>query len=96
MTNWWISFSSPEEMMPTFEYHGPWWVSGSFEQNDKDHLNVCLAIRAETEEEAKNKVVNCFDNGNEQLIWRFCEEHSDDWSPFSDRFRRSNWMVWPN
>jgi hypothetical protein len=31
----------------------------------------------------------------EKLQMRFIDARPDDWSPFSDRFVRGDWMQWP-
>jgi hypothetical protein len=95
MKRWWVRFYTPESMMPTFEYPGPWWVSGSCTRENVEHLIVCVATRAETEEAAKANILGSFDEGNEEIVWSFCEERGGDWSPFSGRFTRAAWMEWP-
>lgn len=74
----------------TFELHSPWWRSGW----RGDDASVCAAVRAESEEAAKEIILASFDVRPVDLEWRFCEERPEDWSPFSDRFTRRDWMQW--
>lgn len=74
----------------TFEYHGPWWISGHAECGP----TICAAIVAECEEEAETFFQQSYDVPPDGLYSFTCEElRSSD--PFSSRFKRRDWMVWP-
>lgn len=90
LTPFWISFwtSTPEH----FEYHGPWWESGS---DFDDRRSLCAAVMAEDEEDAKRIISKAFDDGFAPDDWRFAEPEETAWSPFNDRFQRQDWMKWP-
>lgn len=76
-----------------WELHSPWWVSG--ERCDDGAKTICAAVEADSEEDAKRKVLEAHDEYPDDVEWRFCEEKPDDWSPFCDRFNRAKWMQWP-
>lgn len=102
MSSFWISwFHKPA--MGAFELHSPWWVSGSREVAnrftfDEGHSEptICAAVRAEDEAAAKEAVTAAYDMRPADMEWRFCEPRPDDWSPFSGRFPRADWMKWPS
>lgn len=88
---YWISWYMTRDAGP-FELHTPWWVSGLRVSDDAQ--TICAAIVAASEIDAKQKIKNSYDNPPENLEFRFCEERSSDWSPFSGRFKRADWMIW--
>ena len=91
MKNFWVSFWCQD--LTKFEYHGPWWVSGSDAEN---RSSVCAAVRALDETGAKKTLENCFDTGYFVDEFRFVTEKNDPgWEPFADRFQRAGWMKWP-
>jgi hypothetical protein len=99
--NWWVSWYCPNDMMGKFELHSPWWVSGATMENDagKFAYTVCAAVRAASEDQAKEKVIMSHDAdvlewASNQIDWRFVEERPDDWSPFNSRFQAADWMQW--
>lgn len=88
---WWVSWVQPKELHSSFEYHGPWWISG---EDDEGHAyTICAAVMAKDEEAAKRVILDAFDAEPGELTWRFAKER--DGSPFSDRFPRADWMRWP-
>jgi hypothetical protein len=87
---WWVSWYL-REGQPAFELWSPWWVSGYTD----DQTIFCAAVIAEDEEAAMQAVIDSFDSEPDDLEWRFVEDRPADWSPFNDRFRASDWMVWP-
>lgn len=90
----WVSWYQPVELHKTFEYHGPWWISG--ETGDGEQYTIVAAVMAKDEDDARRVIVSAFDADPGDLVWRFQEERADDWSPFaSDRFPRGDWMQWP-
>ena len=100
LTPFWLSWWHPAET-GDFELASPWWVSGSpFSYDPKDELAliaencICAAVRAESEDDAKAKVLAAYDTPPPALEWRFCEPRPKDWSPFTDRFERADWMKW--
>lgn len=87
-SRWWVSwyFAGP------FEYHGPWWISGSRAGQD----TICAAIVAESEDAARQVVAEAHDESEPVIEWRFVKPRDGGWSPFSDRFERAEWMRWPD
>ena len=93
MSNWWVSFYYPKTLAE-WEYHGPWWVSGSRVHDDA--ATICAAVVADREEDAKNVILDAFDERPADLEWRFVTDKGADWDPFGgDRFKRAEWMKWP-
>ncbi len=91
MSNYWVSWYRSDKSMQEFEYHGPWWCTG---YRDNDGI-YCAAVNAGTTDEAKKVISESFDNHPGNIKWRFIEKRDNDWSPFSDRFPRADWMQWP-
>lgn len=74
-----------------FELHSPWWISGWRD----DQPTICAAVRAIDELSAKAQIIDAHDEVLDKLPeWRFVEERPEDWSPFSGRFPRADWMQW--
>ena len=102
MKNYWVSFwVGPQH--GGFELHSPWWISGyrfvdgKMPDDDEDEVtesSVCAGIKAESEEAAQEIVYASFDTRPASLDFRFVEERPDDWSPFSGRFPKADWMTW--
>lgn len=90
----WISWYQSQEKFGEFELHSPWWITGSY--GDDDGATICAAVLAKDEEHARAIVRASYDDKTkaEGLQWRFCEERPVDWSPFTSRFRRAYWMQW--
>lgn len=87
--SFWISWYHLSSSDP-FEITTPWWISGG----DDKGKGICAAIRATSEEEAKQKIMQSYTKQPADLEWFFCVEKPDTWSPFSDRFPRCDWMEW--
>ena len=91
MSQWWASWYVPEGLMPQFELHSPWWITGeTFEEPPR--LTVVAALRAEDEARARQQFLLAFDEPPEGLEERFIEPF--DGSPYSGRFPRADWMEW--
>ena len=88
--NFWISWIHEEEM-GGFELHSPWWISGSGERSE---ITICAAVRACSQEYAMGFIRTAYDTPPTGLIFRFVEERPVNWSPFSARFPRADWMKW--
>ena len=88
MKKFWVSWIGDNGV---FELHSPWWVSGYSD----DKTVFCAAIQAENQVHAEMLVLGAHDEPKVTLAWRFVEEKPDDWSPFNERFRKADWMVWP-
>ena len=90
----WLSWWHPEGG-GEIELHSPWWASGY--RGDNGRPSICAAVIAEDEAAAKAMIVAAYivppDEG--AIEWRFVEQRKSGWSPFSDRFCRDEWMVWP-
>jgi len=97
---YWISWYHKQEFSG-FELHSPWWITG---YNFEGDATICAAVKATDEIKAMEIVRNSYDVppgiGSLSNIpvsfyaieWRFCEERPLDWSPFSDRFPKAEWM----
>lgn len=99
MGRFWISWW--DDHVVSFELQRPWWFSGcrfhGVEEDDEDlsQSSVCAAVIADDADHAKRLIVEAYDVPV-ALEWRFVEECPADWSPFSDRFGRGDWMQWPD
>lgn len=91
MKKFWVSWFNPEDL-GVFELHSPWWTSGY--RGSDDAATICAAIRADHIEGAKDRVLRSYDVIPDDVEWRFVEERPDDWTPFSDRFQKADWMQW--
>jgi hypothetical protein len=96
MKNFWVSWYSPSKL-GSWEMFNPWWISGYAVGGDEDVPTICSAVRAESEDDAKMGLMLRYDTppNPDDIAWRFAEERPDNWSPFTDRFERAAWMVWP-
>lgn len=83
----WTSTMSVE----SFEYHGPWWISG---YSSYGNPTICAAICAESEEEALKAFCSSYDKAPLGLLDFSCDplKMSD---PFTSRFPKRDWMIWP-
>lgn len=89
---WWVSwYTSPSN---EFEYHGPWWITGSETGYNPDVI-YCAAVMADTEQAAQEIIRHSFDDRTTPIRWRFTEDAEPGWEPFTDRFPRREWMRWP-
>ena len=91
MNNYWISWVS-EEKFGEFELHFPWWVSGSRGSDDAGIL--CAAVKAENKQLAAKLIYMAYDVVPEKIEFRFFEPRPLNWSPFTTRFQKSDWMKW--
>jgi len=98
LKNFWLSWYAKTG---AYELHWPWWTSGyRYVHRDGEECEeptIVAAVRAESEEAAKEIVIASHDTPPTALEWRFCEERPDDWTPYeSDRFPKAKWMPqWP-
>lgn len=89
LDNWWLSwYQKPEE---PFTLSWPWWRTG---ETGDGMMTICAAIQAESREAAERAIADAMDH-DFAILWRFCERKHRYWSPFSDRFPRAPWMMWP-
>ncbi len=94
MKSFWVSWYEPPDLLEAFELHWPWWISGS--RMSDDAITICAAVKAESEEKAKELILDAHDNPIAALEFRFCEEKPENWEgPFGERFPRADWMDWP-
>lgn len=91
VARFWVSWF--ETKPATFEYHGPWWVSG--EREDDGALTMCAAVQADNGDAAKDVITMAHDEPRIALEWRFVSPRADDWAPFCERFSKAPWMRWP-
>lgn len=91
----WLSWESRDPHgLGTFELSSPWWISGYGD----DSALICAAVMAEDEDSAIDIVIASFDEPRPDgldIDWRFVNEREPGWSPFSERFPKADWMVWP-
>lgn len=93
MKPFWISWYAVRHV--SFTLHWPWWFSGARLFSDfSEQKTVCAAVQAESEDAAKEIIFAAHDTRPKSIEWRFCEECPVNWSPFSDRFPRADWMQW--
>lgn len=90
MRNFWISWYGENGV---FELHSPWWISGTRCADDAEVF--CAAVRAMDEDAAWDVIRQAHDDKTAPIEARFCEERPADWSPFNGRFRKADWMKWP-
>lgn len=91
----WISWYS----VGSFTYRGPWWESGlQYGVDDvgrpQDMPTFVAAVIADSMSEAMQVIIDAHD-GKGPRNWRFCQEYTEPWTPFSERFPRADWMEWP-
>ncbi len=99
MNNYWLSWYATRAT-GAWELHWPWWISGyrikwDDAGDDVQEPTVCAAVRADSEDAAKEIVLTAHDKRPVNIEWRFCEQQPQGWSPFSERFPRADWMQWP-
>jgi hypothetical protein len=87
----WISWWHDNAKDGEFELHTPWWISG---EDMKGRESICAGIMAKSEEDAKNKIISSYDKSPDVIDFRFCVLKEDNWTPFSSRFRKADWMIW--
>lgn len=93
VTRWWVRwYGLPED---SFEYEGPWWISGYAGTEDMTPIFVA-AVVADSVEAAQKVIESSYDDGPAGVHeWSFVNGRPDDWEPFCDRFPRAKWMKWP-
>lgn len=97
MIPFWVSWEHHAELGP-FVLRTPWWASGQTFRGGAVYTNICAAVAAMDVEHAKQVIMSSFDDplaSDTQVEWRFVEAKTEGWVPFSDRFRRAEWMEWP-
>lgn len=93
MRAFWISYYVPTDRLKDFELHSPWWISG-YTSEERERATIVAAVWDETEAAAAKRFRDAFDERPE-FEERFIDPvQGDDWSPFSDRFPKSDWMAW--
>lgn len=99
----WVRWEVRSALMPQFEYHGPWWTSGygsvsaDSEDGEEETRICCAAVMAESDDAAKGVILGSFDTKEaaSEVEFSFANERPVDESPYTDRFRRRDWMKWP-
>lgn len=87
MKSYWLSWWTTDEH-GGFELHWPWWISGYRD----DASSICAAVRAESEDAAREIVLASYDKRPGDVEFRFVEKRPDDWTPYNDRFKKGDWM----
>ncbi len=93
MKTWWVSWYEREGCDGSFDYDGPWWVSGCRVSDEAS--SVVALVLADSENSAKRVIEAAHDDAATIVEWRFASEKPDGWEPFCDRFQRADWMRWP-
>lgn len=88
MKKYWISWEAKAEY-GSFTLNSPWWISG---YGVDSHPTICAAIKTHMNPDAFIRL--SYDKPPHGIQFRFIEEKPDDWSPFSDRFEKADWMRW--
>lgn len=97
----WVSFWDSPEHLKTFEYSGPWWISGmrgAFDDESDTQESIVAAVMAEDEQDARRVINQAYDGKDGPLEWRFVTPKPADWRPLlneSGRFPPKPWMKWP-
>jgi hypothetical protein len=93
-TGWWLSWYH-EKRFREFELHTPWWISG--ERMSDGAATIVAVVMATGPEDAQRQVLAAYDDAPSGVEWRFCHELPEDKvaDPFTGRFPRQDWMVWP-
>lgn len=96
----WVRFYDNPTHLKLFEYHGPWWVSGTRGGWDDDVVVdsrdiIVAAVMATDEEAAQRVIVEAYDDKSGPAEWSFVNVKPADWAPFCARFARRSWMKWP-
>ena len=89
MTKYWISWWHDTNYRP-FLLNFPWWSTGTAHD---DAESICAAVIADDEVEARNIITNAYPE-KYKIRFRFNEAKPQNWSPFSDRFKKMEWMKW--
>lgn len=89
---YWLSWEHEPDRMGAFELHSPWWVSG--ETIEGYTKTICAAVRAPSVDAAWDLIAESYDKCPGAIPIRFCQRKGDDWSPYSERFPRAEWMQW--
>lgn len=89
MKRWWISWYGNGT---PFTLDSPWWISGY--RGSDGVPTFCAAVVAEDEKSAKAVVAMAYDKPWD-VDWRFANERDSNWSPFCERFPKTDWMTWP-
>lgn len=100
MNEYWISWYSDHEE-GGFELYSPWWVTGYAPGPDGDFSDTIFvgAVRAETEEEAWDKIAQSYDSPppsgvRQRFIEKFDPGEKKPWEHEGGRFSLAEWMVW--
>lgn len=89
LCDYWCRWKS-DLPLTTFEYHGPWWISGETSTGPI----ICAAVCAETEEQAEELFRKSYDSVPDFLPNFSCDLMSMS-DPFTSRFPKRDWMIWP-
>lgn len=86
--NFWISFFCGKDQ--AFELSSPWYRSGYYDGGQ----TICAAVQARSEREAIDIIFRSFDVTPEFLQVYFIHIKPNEWMPFSEGFKRADWMSW--
>lgn len=90
MKTFWVSWYVPPIDDPEVASVWPQGVWGWFTGfNDEEDI-ICARVLAESESEAKQKVLSMYGAFSDRIRWRFVEEKHPGWWPPSDRFPLPN------
>jgi len=92
---YWVRWYHCYETMGAFELFTPWWCSGSTSDEPVREILVA-AIKADSVDEIREILCNCYDKRPESIEISFIEECTDgSWDPVknvSGRFPFAEWM----
>lgn len=91
----WVSWYAPHDGTG-WTLRSPWWYSGYRSRADDDVDTICCgAVMAEDEPGAQAVIRAAHDRPVPNLEFQFTEERPAEWSPYTERFRKADWMQWP-
>lgn len=88
MKKYWISWEHNTDY-GLFTLTFPWWITG---YGNNMNPQICASILTDTNPE--DYIRFSYDKPPHDIQFRFIEEKPDDWSPFSSRFAKADWMMW--
>ena len=98
MKPYWVSVWLPSRLLKSFEYHGPWWISGERDTEGEPDASICAWVMATDEDAAFETLRLAVDEGSrpDEPMPRFAEQKEmPDRSNPSGRFEFADWMRWP-
>lgn len=80
----------------TFVADFPCWLTYSYIGYGRgSYAAYCASAMARDDDEARDIIFRAHRKRPPAIDFRFVDKKRADWSPFSRRFPRADWMVWP-